>query len=266
LSATIEAFADALDELLAAAAIEPGRQLRCGTLELAIAVEDAAIVVALSGWSRRFAVPDDDDGADAAALALDLIAGALFGTLRVIVERWAETPRRFTLQLQRDGAWQTIETQGSRPWNPLARASTQVHVGDATRPPAYQRRAVVALPWAPWAGEAGFYGAFTAEPVGELPVDGELDLHNFRPREIKPLVLAYLDACLARGITQVRIVHGKGIGNLRRTVHALLERHPRVQGYRIAGHGGGSWGATLVDLSPKTGGETGGESGDDREP
>ncbi|MBL8970409.1 MAG: Smr/MutS family protein, partial [Myxococcales bacterium] len=76
----------------------------------------------------------------------------------------------------------------------------------------------------------------------ELPVDGELDLHNFHPREVKPLVLAYIDACLARGLGELRIVHGKGIGNLRRTVHALLDRHPRVKGYRLAGHGGGSWG------------------------
>lgn len=251
MSAT-EEFADALAELLAAADVDPGPPIRCGTLELAVAVEPAAVVVTLAGWSRRFAVDDDDDGADAAALALDLIAGALFGALRVVVELWSGQPRRFTLQLQRDGAWQTVDIQGSRPWNPLARATTRVQIGDATRPPDYPRREVVALPWAPWAGEAGFYGAVAAESADELPVDGELDLHNFRPREIKPLVLAYLDACRVRGITQVRIVHGKGIGNLRRTVHALLARHPHVQNYRIAGHGGGSWGATLVDLSPGT--------------
>ena len=41
----------------------------------------------------------------------------------------------------------------------------------------------------------------------------------------------------------------KGIGNLRRTVHALLGRHPHVTAYRLGGHGGGGWGATIVDLS-----------------
>nr|WP_276603256.1 Smr/MutS family protein [Nannocystis pusilla] len=64
------------------------------------------------------------------------------------------------------------------------------------------------------------------------------------------MVLEYLDVCLARGILEVRIVHGKGIGALRRTVHAILDRHPRVVGYRLGGHRGGGWGATVVDLSP----------------
>ena len=97
---------------------------------------------------------------------------------------------------------------------------------------------------------AGFFGAPAATAPAELPVDGELDLHNFHPREVKPLVLAYLDACIARQIFAVRIVHGKGIGNLRRTVHALLERHPGVVSYRLGSHGEGSWGATLVELRP----------------
>jgi len=85
------------------------------------------------------------------------------------------------------------------------------------------------------------------EPV-ELPIDGTLDLHTFSPRDVGTLVPEYLAACRERGIGQVRIVHGKGTGALRRTVHALLEREPHVRSYRLAGGGGGGWGATLVDL------------------
>lgn len=88
------------------------------------------------------------------------------------------------------------------------------------------------------------------DPI-ELPIDGVLDLHTFQPREIKDLVPDYLAACQERGILNVRIIHGKGIGNLRRTVHALLSRNPEVIGYTLDHPQFGGWGATLVTLRKK---------------
>lgn len=85
------------------------------------------------------------------------------------------------------------------------------------------------------------------EPI-EVPVDGTLDLHAFKPSDIKFLVPDYLEECRRAGIYQVRIIHGKGIGNLRRTVHAILGRLDSVASFKLAGEGGGSWGATLVTL------------------
>ena len=83
-----------------------------------------------------------------------------------------------------------------------------------------------------------------------LPIDGTLDLHAFQPREVKTLVPDYLAACRERGILRVRIVHGKGTGALRLTVHALLARLPEVVSFRTASEDGGGWGATLVELRP----------------
>ena len=65
------------------------------------------------------------------------------------------------------------------------------------------------------------------EPV-ELPIDGVLDLHTFRPKDIKVVVSEYLAACQEKGILQIRIIHGKGIGNLKRTVHAMLSMWMRL--------------------------------------
>ena len=84
----------------------------------------------------------------------------------------------------------------------------------------------------------------------ELPIDGVLDLHTFKPKDIKDLVPDYLAACRAKGILRVRIIHGKGIGTLRETVHALLRRLPEVASFSLAGEFSGSWGATIVVLHP----------------
>ena len=88
----------------------------------------------------------------------------------------------------------------------------------------------------------------TDEPI-DLPIDGVLDLHTFRPQDVRPVVEDYLAACRERGILRVRVIHGKGIGNLRRTVHALLARHPFVESYALASEPFGGWGATIVQLS-----------------
>jgi dsDNA-specific endonuclease/ATPase MutS2 len=87
------------------------------------------------------------------------------------------------------------------------------------------------------------------DPI-EVPIDGTLDLHTFDPREIGTLIPDYISACREAGILQVRIVHGKGTGTLRRTVHAILDRLPEVASYSLGGHGGGSWGATIARLKP----------------
>lgn len=87
------------------------------------------------------------------------------------------------------------------------------------------------------------------EPI-EYPIDGVLDLHVFDPREVKELVPAYLRACREQGILRVRIIHGKGTGALRRTVHHILDRLPEVIDYRLAGQDASSWGATIVWMAP----------------
>jgi len=89
------------------------------------------------------------------------------------------------------------------------------------------------------------------DPV-EIPITGELDLHTFRPRDLKELIPAYLEACRERGLLEVRIIHGKGTGTLRTTVHAILQRSPLVKSYRLGNETTGSWGATMATLHPQS--------------
>jgi DNA-nicking Smr family endonuclease len=84
----------------------------------------------------------------------------------------------------------------------------------------------------------------------ELPIDGVLDLHTFRPSDVKGVVTDYLAECRARGILQVRVIHGKGIGQLRQTVHSILAKHPHVISFALAGEAYGGSGATMVNLAP----------------
>ena len=84
------------------------------------------------------------------------------------------------------------------------------------------------------------------EPI-QIPIDGTLDLHMFAPGDAASVVDEYLRACLEKGIYEVRIIHGKGKGVLRRTVHSLLKKHSMVLSFKIDS-GSSSWGATIVQL------------------
>lgn len=84
------------------------------------------------------------------------------------------------------------------------------------------------------------------EPV-ELPIDGTLDLHHFKPQDLGDLIPDYIEECLKKEITTIRIIHGKGKGVLRRTVHSLLDREPHVVSYSLASDRSG-WGATIAEI------------------
>lgn len=85
------------------------------------------------------------------------------------------------------------------------------------------------------------------EPV-RIPIDGVLDLHTFAPGELNDLLDDYIDACLEAGIHDLRIIHGKGRGVMRKRVQALLRKDDRVRSFHDAPVEAGGWGATLATL------------------
>lgn len=86
-----------------------------------------------------------------------------------------------------------------------------------------------------------------------LPIEDWIDLHPFRAREVRSVVESYLDEALAAGFTEVRLVHGRGIGVQREIVRSLLGRHPAVVEFFDAPPERGGWGATVVRLAPGAG-------------
>lgn len=85
------------------------------------------------------------------------------------------------------------------------------------------------------------------QPI-EIPIDGVLDLHTFNPKELPDLLVDYFEACMAKGIYTVRIIHGKGKGIQKARVHSLLRKNPSVIRFQDASEDIGGWGATLVML------------------
>lgn len=225
-----------------AGAIEAEGDTWCFRHACALAIEvrwGTAPTVLLGPWSAVFE-PDDADE------MLDLIAAAAFGRARVIDVRVGEETIGTRLEIRVGQRWIAAPGPAPRkPWRAWLRKPAEViSCNDLDAPRGIRWGEPGKLPRAPWVGML----ATDASGPGTLPIDGELDLHPFKPKEVRDVVLAYLDACRERGITQVRLVHGKGIGNLRRTVHALLDKHEAVVGYRLGGMGEGSWGATIVEL------------------
>ena len=83
-----------------------------------------------------------------------------------------------------------------------------------------------------------------------IPITDTLDLHPFQPSEIKDVAREYLIEAHARGLRQVRLIHGRGIGVQRERIRALLETLEFVEAYHDADGSGGGWGSTVVLLAP----------------
>ena len=68
------------------------------------------------------------------------------------------------------------------------------------------------------------------EPV-RIPIEPELDLHPFAPRDIRSVVEEYINEAYAAGFTEVRLVHGRGRGVQRGIVQQAVEQHALVESF-----------------------------------
>jgi dsDNA-specific endonuclease/ATPase MutS2 len=85
------------------------------------------------------------------------------------------------------------------------------------------------------------------EPI-RIPITDVFDLHSVPPRDVQPVVEAYLEEANRLGLKALRIIHGRGIGVQREIVRAVLARTPYITDFRDAPAEAGGWGATIVTL------------------
>ena len=76
----------------------------------------------------------------------------------------------------------------------------------------------------------------------------ELDIRGMMTDEAEGIVDRFIDSAQMGKLNFVSIIHGKGTGALRKSVHAQLKRHPGVKGFRLGRYGEGEDGVTIVEL------------------
>ena len=83
-----------------------------------------------------------------------------------------------------------------------------------------------------------------------VPIEDAIDLHTFAPREATAVLEEYFQACREKGILEVRVIHGKGTGQLKAKVESFLKKSAAVADFSGADFHQGGWGATMVRLKP----------------
>ena len=85
-----------------------------------------------------------------------------------------------------------------------------------------------------------------ADAAHEIPIEDALDLHAFRPQDVASVTEEFVTAAHEAGRREVRLIHGRGTGVQRATVHRVLREHPAVESFwdAPASH----LGATVVRL------------------
>ena len=93
---------------------------------------------------------------------------------------------------------------------------------------------------------------------GNFSATGTVDLHHMNVATAKQVLLDFLDHALARQLSCVRIIHGKGLRSknlprLKMMTNRVLRKHPRVVAFASCRPVDGGTGATDVLLSTRPG-------------
>lgn len=85
----------------------------------------------------------------------------------------------------------------------------------------------------------------------EIPPINELRLRHLTVDEALPELDQFLHDAFMAGLTEARVIHGKGTGMLRETVRRVLGKHPLVRSFRAGDKWEGGEGVTIVEFTEK---------------
>lgn len=80
-------------------------------------------------------------------------------------------------------------------------------------------------------------------------ISAEIDLRGQMAAEALEVLDKYIDDAVLVGLPQIRIIHGKGTGALRKAIQSYLQNHPSVGNYRDGRFDEGGHGVTVVEFS-----------------
>jgi len=90
---------------------------------------------------------------------------------------------------------------------------------------------------------------YTAIAMSKMKdISTEIDLRGLILDEALIKVDRYLDDAMMAGLSRVTLIHGKGTGALRRGIHDMLRKRPRIKAYRLGNIDEGGSGVTVVEL------------------
>jgi DNA mismatch repair protein MutS2 len=85
--------------------------------------------------------------------------------------------------------------------------------------------------------------------VPEPTARSEIDVRGMRAADVEAAVMQAVDDAIRADLRALRIIHGKGAGVLRERVREMLQKEPRVAGFRMGAWNEGGAGVTVAELS-----------------
>lgn len=92
------------------------------------------------------------------------------------------------------------------------------------------------------------HNVYRTSSRADADVKTEIDLRGETVDEALGELGLFIDKCVLNNIEEIRIIHGKGTGALRKAVTDYLRSHPNISEYRLGKYGEGENGVTIAKV------------------